>query len=49
MVSEATGKGRANHLLAKIGARDWAQAVSFAYRHGPGRPGDLGYLQLTKP
>jgi DNA-binding NarL/FixJ family response regulator len=27
-------KSHVNHLLAKIGARGRAQAVSFAYRHG---------------
>jgi DNA-binding NarL/FixJ family response regulator len=34
VVSEATVKSHVNHLLAKIGARGRAQAVSFAYRHG---------------
>jgi DNA-binding CsgD family transcriptional regulator len=27
-------KSHINHLFAKIDARDRAQAVSFAYRHG---------------
>ena len=27
-------KSHINHLLAKIGARDRAQAVTFAYEHG---------------
>jgi DNA-binding NarL/FixJ family response regulator len=34
VVSEATVKSHINHLLAKIGARGRAQAVSYAYRHG---------------
>jgi DNA-binding NarL/FixJ family response regulator len=34
VVSEGTVKSHVNHLLAKIGARGRAQAVTFAYQHG---------------
>jgi DNA-binding NarL/FixJ family response regulator len=34
LVSEATVKSHVNHMLPKIGARDRAQAVGYAYRHG---------------
>ena len=33
-VSEATVKSHINHVFAKIGARDRAQAVHYAYTHG---------------
>jgi DNA-binding NarL/FixJ family response regulator len=42
VVSQGTVKNHLNHLLAKIEARDRAQAVTFAYQHGlvpiPGSP-----------
>ncbi|HEY1853653.1 MAG TPA: response regulator transcription factor [Solirubrobacterales bacterium] len=34
VVSPATVKSHVNHLFAKIGARDRAQAVGYAYQHG---------------
>jgi DNA-binding NarL/FixJ family response regulator len=34
MVSETTVKSHINHLFAKTGVRDRAQAVAFAYQHG---------------
>jgi DNA-binding NarL/FixJ family response regulator len=33
-VSAATVKTHVNHIFAKAGVRDRAQAVSYAYRHG---------------
>jgi DNA-binding NarL/FixJ family response regulator len=36
-VSEATVKTHINHVFAKIGARDRAQAVHYAYTHGLAR------------
>src|SRR5207253_2906763 len=34
VLSNATVKSHINHILAKTGARDRAQAVRYAYRHG---------------
>jgi DNA-binding NarL/FixJ family response regulator len=42
VVSEATVKSHVNHLLAKIGARSRAQAVSTAFQHGLATPGEAG-------
>jgi DNA-binding NarL/FixJ family response regulator len=38
VVSEGTVKTHINHLLAKIDARDRAQAVTYAYQHGLATP-----------
>ena len=42
VVSEATVKSHVNHLLAKIGARSRAQAVSTAFQHGLATRGEAG-------
>ena len=39
-VNETTIKSHVNHLFAKTGVPDRAQAVSYAYRHGLIRPPD---------
>ena len=36
VLSNATVKTHVNHIFAKIGARDRAQAVHYAYDHGVG-------------
>ena len=38
VVGEAAVKSHVNRLLAKIGARDRARAVSYAYQHGVAPP-----------
>jgi DNA-binding NarL/FixJ family response regulator len=40
VVSGATVKSHVNHLFAKIGARDRAQAVAYAYQHELVAPSD---------
>jgi DNA-binding NarL/FixJ family response regulator len=34
LVNETTVKSHINHLFAKTGVRDRAQAVTYAYQHG---------------
>lgn len=41
-VSEATVKSHINHLFAKTGVRDRAQAVTYAFRHGLAGGADHG-------
>jgi DNA-binding NarL/FixJ family response regulator len=38
VVSEATGKTHVNRILARIGGRDRAQVVRWAYRNRLARP-----------
>jgi DNA-binding NarL/FixJ family response regulator len=40
VVSPATVKTHVNRIFAKIGARDRAQAVRYAYRHNLAGPAD---------
>jgi DNA-binding NarL/FixJ family response regulator len=42
VLSNATVKTHVNRIFAKIGARDRAQAVRYAYRHGLEPPGGQG-------
>ena len=42
VVSAATVKSHVNHIFAKAGVRDRAQAVVYAYAHGLAEPGGAG-------
>jgi DNA-binding NarL/FixJ family response regulator len=42
VVSGATVKSHVNHIFAKAGVRDRAQAVVYAYEHGLAEPGAAG-------
>jgi len=42
VVSAATVKSHVNHIFAKAGVRDRAQAVVYAYEHGLAEPGSAG-------
>jgi DNA-binding NarL/FixJ family response regulator len=42
VVSAATVKSHINHIFAKAGVRDRAQAVVYAYEHGLAEPGATG-------
>jgi DNA-binding NarL/FixJ family response regulator len=42
VVSAATVKSHVNHIFAKAGVRDRAQAVVYAYEHGLAEPGAMG-------
>jgi DNA-binding NarL/FixJ family response regulator len=42
VVSAATVKSHVNHIFAKAGVRDRAQAVVYAYEHGLAEPGATG-------
>jgi DNA-binding NarL/FixJ family response regulator len=42
VVSAATVKSHVNHIFAKAGVRDRAQAVVYAYEHGLTEPGGAG-------
>jgi DNA-binding NarL/FixJ family response regulator len=42
VVSAATVKSHVNHIFAKAGVRDRAQAVVYAFEHGLAEPGAMG-------